>query len=90
MDRFYVDHPFKEHAFLDDIEEIKHITKVLRFSVGDYVEIFDSVQGEYIAKISAIDSKRIYFDIQKRLLSYHLLALYKTHPCLKDTLFYQA
>ena len=54
MDRFYVDHPFKEHAFLDDIEEIKHITKVLRFSVGDYVEIFDSVQGEYIAKISAI------------------------------------
>ncbi len=67
MDRFYVNHPFKEHAFLDDIEEIKHITKVLRFSVGDYVEIFDSVQGEYIAKISAIDSKRIYFDIQKEL-----------------------
>ena len=65
MDRFYVNHPFQAQPFLDDMEEIKHITKVLRFSVGDCVEIFDSEQGEFIAKILSVDSKRIYFDIQK-------------------------
>ena len=62
MDRFFVE---PEHLNLDDKtlyidgEEVKHISKVLRYGQGDEIEVCDSNGHEYICRIESIDKTRI-------------------------------
>ena len=62
MDRFFVE---PEHLNLDDKtlyidgEDVKHISKVLRYGQGDEIEVCDSNGHEYICRIESIDKTRI-------------------------------
>ena len=62
MDRFFVE---PEHLNLDDRtlyidgEDVKHISKVLRYGPGDEIEVCDSNGHEYICRIESIDKTRI-------------------------------
>ncbi len=62
MDRFFVE---PEHLNLDDRtlyidgEDVKHISKVLRYGQGDEIEVCDSNGHEYICRIESIDKTRI-------------------------------
>jgi len=62
MDRFFVE---PEHLNLDgktlyiDGEDVKHISKVLRYGQGDEIEVCDSNGHEYICRIESIDKTRI-------------------------------
>ena len=62
MDRFFVE---PEHLNLDDKtlyidgEDVKHISKVLRYGQGDDIEVCDSNGHEYICRIESIDKTRI-------------------------------
>ena len=62
MDRFFVE---PEHLNLDDRtlyidgEDVKHISKVLRYGQGDEIEVCDSNGHEYICRIESIDKMRI-------------------------------
>lgn len=62
MDRFFVE---LEHLNLDDKtlyidgEDVKHISKVLRYGQGDEIEVCDSNGHEYICRIESIDKTRI-------------------------------
>ena len=62
MDRFFVE---TEHLNLDDKtlyidgEDVKHISKVLRYGQGDEIEVCDSNGHEYICRIESVDKTRI-------------------------------
>lgn len=62
MDRFFVE---PERLNLDDKtlyidgEDVKHISKVLRYGQGDEIEVCDSNGHEYICRIESIDKTRI-------------------------------
>lgn len=62
MDRFFVE---PEHLNLDDRtlyidgEDVKHISKVLRYGQGDEIEVCDSNGHEYICRIESVDKTRI-------------------------------
>lgn len=62
MDRFFVE---PEHLNLDDKtlyidgEDVKHISKVLRYGQGDEIEVYDSNGHEYICRIESVDKTRI-------------------------------
>nr|WP_313964615.1 16S rRNA (uracil(1498)-N(3))-methyltransferase [uncultured Peptostreptococcus sp.] len=62
MDRFFVE---PEHLDLDDKtlyidgEDVKHISKVLRYGQGDEIEVCDSNGHEYICRIESVDKTRI-------------------------------
>ena len=62
MDRFFVE---PKHLNLDDKtlyidgEDVKHISKVLRYGQGDEIEVCDSNGHEYICRIESIDKTRI-------------------------------
>lgn len=62
MDRFFVE---SKHLNLDDKtlyidgEDVKHISKVLRYGQGDEIEVCDSNGHEYICRIESIDKTRI-------------------------------
>ncbi len=71
MRRFFVDHIEEECCLWLNAEESRHAVKVLRFSEGDKLLVFDSSGKEYEAEISSIssDSKvqvRILKEVQKK------------------------
>ena len=61
MNRFFADKiAVKESTIeINDKEDIKHISKVLRLRVGDKIEISDSNEFEYITEILSIDPSLI-------------------------------
>lgn len=65
MDRFYLDSDCKVKSYIDDKDEIKHITKVMRMKEGDLFEIFDITGKEYVAKITVLDKDKVDFVIEK-------------------------
>lgn len=70
MDRFFVN---KENIDLDNMkmlivgEDVKHISKVLRYNIGDKLELCDGENNEYIGQICGIDKTEIYIDIIEKL-----------------------
>lgn len=58
MARFFVDASDvrENRIYIRSIEDIKHITKVLRLKEGSVIEISDSSQWEYKAEIQFIDT----------------------------------
>jgi 16S rRNA (uracil1498-N3)-methyltransferase len=82
MAKFFVDyHDVKESMIrITDADDRKHMTKVLRLSVGDTISVSDSVQFEYVAEISAIEKDYI----EARIMDKQRFA---REPELKLTLF---
>lgn len=68
MNRFFVNKKYilDDVITIDDKEDIKHIVKVLRLKEDDQLEISDTEQYEYIAKIREILSDRVELDILKK------------------------
>lgn len=66
MDRFYVDHDFAEESVMRDKEEIKHLVTVLRYQVGDQVEVFDKYGNEYLATVVQTGREEVLFSIDKK------------------------
>ena len=70
MNRFFID----KNNIHDNIatiqgEDIDHIRRVLRLSVGDYIELCDSEGYDYIAKLQDISKDLITAGIEKSYLS---------------------
>ncbi|MGL5439300.1 MAG: 16S rRNA (uracil(1498)-N(3))-methyltransferase [Filifactoraceae bacterium] len=65
MDRFYVDSDARVKNYIDDKDEIKHITKVMRMKEGDSFEIFDVIGAEYLAEITELEKEKITFEIKE-------------------------
>ncbi|MEW9123003.1 MAG: 16S rRNA (uracil(1498)-N(3))-methyltransferase [Thermotaleaceae bacterium] len=67
MNRFFVDRKNilgeKQRILVDDIESIKHISKVLRLKEGDSVEICDGESRLYLGEIVQISKREIEFKI---------------------------
>jgi 16S rRNA (uracil1498-N3)-methyltransferase len=82
MAKFFVDyHDVKESTIrITDADDRKHMTKVLRLSVGDTISVSDSVQFEYVAEIIAIEKDCI----EARIMDKQRFA---REPELKLTLF---
>lgn len=70
MDRFFVD---KENIDLDNKklniygEDVKHITKVLRYSAGSKLEVCDGCNNEYICEITDFDKETVELEIIEKV-----------------------
>lgn len=82
MSKFFVDyHDVKDSTIrITDAEDRKHMTKVLRLTVGDTISVSDTVQFEYAAEIVAIEKDFI----EARILDKQKFA---REPELKITLY---
>ena len=82
MAKFFVDqHDVMESTIrITDVDDRKHMTKVLRLGVGDTINVSDSVQFEYVAEINAIEKEYI----EAKILDKQKFA---REPELKITLF---
>lgn len=70
MDRFFVksnniDSENKK-LFIDG-EDVKHISKVLRYTIGDKIEVCDGENNEYICQISNLEKNLVELDILEKL-----------------------
>ena len=62
MDRFFVEPSqlnLEDKTLYIDGEDVKHISKVLRYGQGDEIEVCDSNGHEYICRIESVDKSRI-------------------------------
>lgn len=48
-------------------EDVKHISKVLRYDQGDEIEVCDSNKHEYLCRIESIDKTRINLSIVEEI-----------------------
>ncbi len=73
MNRFFVEKANiiaeDKSILIDDNEDIKHISKVLRLNEGDKIEICDKNSKDYIAKITKIENDLISCEITKEFSS---------------------
>ncbi len=73
MNRFFVDRnnvSFDErNIVINDSEDIKHITKVLRLSIGEELEICDGQNKEYIVEIINIGKDKIECKVNSKNIS---------------------
>ncbi len=56
---------FGQEAVLDEPQEIRHLTKVLRLKPGDPVILFDGEGKEYEAQIAGLQSRGVFFRLLK-------------------------
>ena len=54
MDRFFIRQEISQSTFIENQEDVKHISKVLRLRVNDKIEVVDSNEKEYLCEIIAI------------------------------------
>ncbi|WP_432409274.1 16S rRNA (uracil(1498)-N(3))-methyltransferase [Wukongibacter sp. M2B1] len=73
MNRFFVNIENiledEQKIVIDEIEDIKHITKVLRLNVGDEIEICDKAKLDYRGTISTLDRNQVVCDIVEKNIS---------------------
>jgi 16S rRNA (uracil1498-N3)-methyltransferase len=84
MHRFFVDKKNiledQKSIVIHDMEDVKHINKVLRLIEGEKLEICDGNNKEYITEIIAIEKSKIYLEILETREG-------KTEPNIEVTLF---
>ncbi len=81
MPKFFVlPEKVKDNKILIDTDDVSHITRVLRMSVGDEILVCDSKGKDYEAKISEILDKEIICDIISEKKS-------ETEPSIEVTLY---
>ncbi len=68
MNRFFVDKEqiIEDKIYITNKEDIKHMSKVLRMSLGDFIEISDGEKFEYIGKIESISPDKVTCLIQDK------------------------
>ena len=54
MDRFFIEQEISQKSIIDNPEDVKHISKVLRLRVNDSIEIVDVEEKEYLCEIIEI------------------------------------
>ena len=60
MSKFFIPREnIKENTLIIDGEDVNHITKVLRHSIGDEITCCDGLGNDYVAKITDFDKKEI-------------------------------
>lgn len=69
-----------ENEIIIDNEDVGHITRVLRLSEGDTIDICDGMGFDYTAEICSVEKKRIVCSIKERRRS-------DTEPDIEVTLF---
>lgn len=70
MDRFFVEPSnidLENRTLSIYGEDVKHITKVLRYTKGDKIEVCDGCNNEYICEITEEDKEHISLDILEQL-----------------------
>lgn len=68
MQRYFVqDDCFKENKIYLNGSEVHHIKNVMRFVVGDRIEVFNYSGKGYLAKIESIAKKEVMLQIEKAL-----------------------
>lgn len=70
MDRFFVEPTDVnlEEKYLDIYgDDVKHISKVLRYSIGDELEVCDGNNNEYICEIKEMTKEAVRADIVKKV-----------------------
>lgn len=67
MHRFFVKYEIKtEDVIIDHMDDVKHLTKSLRVTVGEKIEICDSKGLEYIAEVTSLEDIVLCKVIKKR------------------------
>ncbi len=70
MNRFFVSKDkIKNNKIIIDTDDVKHICKVLRFGVGDKIQICDGDKHEYICKITLINKDYIECETEEEFVS---------------------
>lgn len=69
-----------QKIIIDDQDDVKHITKVLRLKQGDEVEICDGENMEYLAVIASMENKDIKLEIIEKWIG-------RTEAPIEITLF---
>lgn len=67
MDRFFIEKDANLYSFIDNKDDIKHISKVLRLKTGQNIEIVDKTKAEYKAEIISIEKDKIEFKIIEKV-----------------------
>lgn len=70
MDRFFVKKDcidYVNNKLYISGEDVKHISKVLRHSIGDKIEVCDCENSEYICEISDISKEKIDLNIKEKI-----------------------
>ncbi|MEF9992012.1 MAG: RsmE family RNA methyltransferase [Romboutsia sp.] len=66
MDRFFVEKKninLENNTCIIEGEDVKHISKVLRYKIGEEIEVCDTNNNEYICEIANIDKNIVNLDI---------------------------
>lgn len=70
MDRFFVEKRninLENNTCIIEGEDVKHISKVLRYKIGEKLEICDSDNNEFICEITNIDKSTVELDILEKV-----------------------
>lgn len=67
MDRFFIERKILQKDIIDNPEDVKHISKVLRLRVDDNIEVVDSEGKEYICKILDISKEFVEYKITEEV-----------------------
>src|SRR5262245_37090609 len=65
-ERFYIDQPLSGQTATLTGDEARHLTTVMRLSVGDEVVLFDGSGAEFMACIASIAKHTVHLDIRHR------------------------
>ncbi len=64
MSKFFIPKEnIKENSLIIDGEDVNHITRVLRYSVGDDITCSDGMGNDYLARIETIDKTKIFCEV---------------------------
>jgi 16S rRNA (uracil1498-N3)-methyltransferase len=82
MNRFFVKNSniHDGEIIIDDVEDVHHITKVLRMKEGDFCEISDCAEWEYGVRLTSIEKDKVRTEILGK-------QKFASEPKLKITLF---
>lgn len=82
MSRFFIEsnNIIDYKIIMDDKDDVSHIQKVLRYSIGDELILCDGRGTDYLCKISEIEKKQITFSIKSSYTN-------KNEPLVNVTLF---
>ena len=67
MDRFFIEQEISQKSIIDNPEDVKHISKVLRLRVNDSIEIVDVEEKEYLCEILEISKEFIEYKMLKEV-----------------------
>ncbi len=67
MDRFFINREISKTNIIDNQEDVKHISKVLRLKLNDKIEVVDSNEKEYICEITDISKNSVEYKVLQEI-----------------------